>query len=43
MWKLLFQVKKGKNLWPGRIDNWVGRLVGQKMVDEIAILIPMPY
>jgi hypothetical protein len=32
-----------ENLQLGRNDNWVRRLLGQQMVDEIAILAPMPY
>jgi hypothetical protein len=38
-----FKLKRSENLQLGRNDNQVGRLLGQKMVDEIAILVPMPY
>ncbi len=38
-----FQYKRSENLQLGQNDNQVGRLLGQKMVDEIAILVPMPY
>ncbi len=38
-----FKYKRSENLQVGRNDNPVQRLLGQKMVDEIAILVPMPY
>jgi hypothetical protein len=41
MWKLFSQVfKKKENLWLGQNDDQVGKLLGQKMVDEIGSLFP---
>jgi hypothetical protein len=36
MWKLFSQVKKKEYLWLGQNDDEVGKLLGQKMVDEIS-------
>jgi hypothetical protein len=40
MWKLFSLVKKKENLWLGQNDDEVGKLLGQKMVDEIGSLFP---
>jgi hypothetical protein len=40
IWKLFSQVKKEENLRLGQNDDQVGKLLGQKMVDEIGSLFP---
>jgi hypothetical protein len=40
MWKLFSQVKRKENLRLGQNDDQVGKLLGQKMVDEIGSIFP---